>query len=243
MAGPERRPFRLNFWMTVCAVPALMLLVGLGIWQLQRLEWKEGLIAERTARLSQPAIPISQVPADGWKGFELRRVSVSGRFLHDRSLALVNRSHKGRPGIHVFTPLVLADGSGTVLVDRGWAPSEKDRRPGELSLPAGEVTVSGVLRTGGRPGPWTPDNEPAKKIWFYPDAPAMGAALGLERVRPYIVEAGPIPAGSGYPIGGQVEVQMVNNHLQYALTWFGLAATLVAIYVLYHVRRRQESSD
>lgn len=243
MAGPERRPIRLNFWMTVCAIPALMLLIGLGVWQLQRLEWKEALIAERTVRLSQPVIDVSRVPAEGWKEFELRRVRLAGRFLHDRSLALVNRTHKGRPGVHVFTPLVLSDGSGIVLVDRGWAPSEKDRHPGELTLPAGEVTLDGVLRTGGRPGPWTPDNEPAKKVWFYPDAPAMATALGLERVRPYIVAAGPTPVSGGYPIGGQTEIQLVNNHLQYALTWFGLAATLVAIYVLYHVRRRQESAD
>jgi surfeit locus 1 family protein len=243
MAGPERRPIRLNFWMTVCAIPALMLLVGLGVWQLQRLEWKEGLIAERSARLSRPAIPISEVPADRWRDYELRRVRLTGRYLNERSLELVNRTHKGRPGVHVFTPLVLSDGSGTVLVDRGWAPPASERRPGEMSLPDAEVALDGVLRVGGRPGPWTPDNDPARKIWFYPDATAMAAALGLERVRPFIVEAGPAPAGNGYPIGGQAEFHLVNNHLQYALTWFGLAATLVAIYVLYHLRRRQDSEN
>ncbi|MEX2454194.1 MAG: SURF1 family protein [Rhodospirillaceae bacterium] len=226
--------------MTVCAVPALMLLVGLGVWQLQRLEWKEALIAERTASLSRPSVEVSAVPADGWQSYDLHRVTLSGRFLHDRTIEIVNRSLKGRPGVHVVTPLALADGRGTVLVDRGWAPPARDRRPGEMRYPEGDVTLDGILRAGGRPNPWFPDNEPENRIWFYADPSAMAAALGLEDARPYIVEAGPGDvAGASYPVGGQTVVSIANNHLQYALTWFGLAGTLIAIYVLYHVRRRK----
>ncbi len=243
MAAPERRPVRLNFWMTVCAIPALMLLIGLGVWQLQRLEWKENLIAERTARLSQPSVALSSVPQDSWRDFELRRVTFSGRFLHDRSIEIINRIHTGRPGVHIVTPLVLADGSGTLLVDRGWVPPVRDRHPGEMRLPTGEVNVAGVLRAGGRPGPWIPDNEPAKRIWFYADAPAMAASVGIFDARPFVVEAERSSADTGYPFGGQTEFFLVNNHLQYALTWFGLAATLVAIYVLFHVRRRQDATN
>lgn len=235
----ERRPFRLNFWMTVCAIPALMLLIGLGVWQLQRLEWKEGLIAERNARLSQPAIPLAEVPSERWPAYELRRVSLTGRFLHDRSIALINRTNNGRPGVHIMTPVVLADGSGSVIVDRGWAPPASERRPGELRLPEGEVSIDGVLRSGGRANLWIPDNEPQNGNWFYVDPPAMASAIGLKDARPYIVEAGPSNENS-YPIGGQTEAAIVNNHLQYALTWFGLAATLVAIYVLFHLRRRNQ---
>ena len=96
----------------------------------------------------------------------------------------------------------------------------------------------GILRTGGKPNPWVPDNEPGKGIWFFTDPPAMAQAAGISGARPYVVEAGPTAALPAYPVGGQTFIAISNNHLQYALTWFGLAATLVAIYVLYHVRRR-----
>lgn len=239
---PSRPRLRLNFWMTVCAVPALMVLVGLGVWQLQRLEWKEGLIAERAARLAQPPVPLEQVPAEGWRDFELRQVLVRGRFLHDRSMEIVNRSHGGRPGAHIVTPLAI-DGGGTLLVDRGWAPPRKVRRPDEMQRPEGIVDVRGVLRAGGPTSAWVPDNEPAKGIWFYPDPAAMAAAAGLDESKPYIVEAAGTPAGQGYPIGGQTITQLRNSHLEYALTWFGLAAVLVGVYVAYHVRRQPGAGE
>lgn len=232
------RPFRLNFWMTVCALPALMLLIGLGIWQLQRLDWKEKLIAERAARLARPVIALTALPADDWKSYDLRRVKLTGRFLHDRSFEIVNRTLNGRPGVHIVTPMMLADGGGSVLVNRGWAPPANERRPGEMRLPEGDVVLEGILRTGGRPNPWVPDNEPAKGIWFYTDPPAMARAAGLADARPYVVEAGPSTSLPAYPVGGQTFIAITNNHLQYALTWFALAGALVAIYVLYHVRRR-----
>ena len=235
---PDRRPLRLNFWMTVCVVPALMLLIGLGVWQLQRLEWKEGLIAERTAQLALPAVQLSRVPADGWQAFELRHVEVRGRFLHDRSVEIVSRTLRGRAGVHIVTPLVLSDGSGTVLVNRGWAPPPGERRADEMWLPDGAVRLEGVLRAGGKTSAWVPDNEPANDIWFFADPAAMAAATGLEDARPYIIEAAADEGDSRFPVGGQTVTAVRNDHLQYAITWFSLAAVLVAIFVLYHVRRR-----
>ena len=234
----DRAPFRLNFWMTVCAVPALTVLVGLGVWQLQRLEWKEGIIADRTARLAQPAVPLADVPADGWQTYEMRRVTAEGRFLHDRSLELASKSFGGRPGVHIVTPLRLADDSGTVLIDRGWAPPRGDRRPGEIGAPPGPVRLTGILRGGGRTSGWVPDNEPAKGIWFFVDPPAMAAALGLPEARPYILEIEKPDRDNVYPVGGRTVTEIRNNHLQYAITWFGLALALIAVYVVYHLKRR-----
>ncbi|MFT7573637.1 MAG: surfeit locus 1 family protein [Paracoccaceae bacterium] len=234
--------FRPSFWMTAFAIPSLIVLIGLGLWQVQRLEWKHEIIADRMERMSAPAVAVSAVPDAGWRAFELRPMRARGVYRHDKSLEIASRTLKGRPGVHVLTPLVLADGSGTVLVNRGWAPPVNARNPAEFDHPGGMVTVDGFLRAGAKTSAWVPDNEPANDIWFYADAPAMAKARGLGVVKPYVIELAPTAAGiagaRGYPIAGQTVTAIRNNHLQYAVTWFGLAATLVVIYVLYQIRRR-----
>lgn len=234
----DRRPFRLNFWMTVCAVPSLMVLVGLGVWQMQRLEWKQALIADRAQRMNMPAVALPSVPESGWRAFELRPIRARGVYIHDKALEIASRTLKGRAGVHVITPLALSDGSGIVLVNRGWAPPGQSRNPGEFRRPSGVVPVEGFLRAGAKTSDWMPDNEPANDIWFYADAAAMAKVRGLDNVRPFVIELAPVAGADGYPIAGQTVTAIRNNHLQYAITWFGLAAALVVIYVLYHIRRR-----
>jgi len=238
----DRPRFRPSFWMTAFVIPSLMVLIGLGVWQVQRLEWKEAIVVDRMERMNAPAVALSAVPEDGWRGFELRSVRARGVYLHDKSVEIASRTLKGRPGVHVVTPLVLSDGSGTVLVNRGWVPPKNARDPAEFQRPGGVVSVDGFLRAGAKTSAWVPDNEPANDVWFFADAPAMARARGLGVVKPYVVELAPTAGGAaaarGYPIAGQTVTAIRNNHLQYAVTWFGLAATLVVIYVLYQVRRR-----
>lgn len=235
----ERAPFRLNFWMTVCAVPALMILLGLGFWQLERLEWKQGIIDERAERLAASPIDIANVSATAWRDVEHRRVTIRGRYLHDREILLLNRVRHGQTGFDLITPMVLTSG-GAVLVNRGWVPKawpEKD----ELTRrrPTGTVERVGVLRAGGKGGnPWIPDNEPARDQWYFTDAAQMAAKAGLSAAKPYIVKLTPGRDQAGYPKGPHASSRFRNKHLEYAITWFGLAATLVVIYVMYHVRRR-----
>ena len=236
-AAERGRRFRPNLWMTVCAVPALAILIGLGTWQLDRLEWKEGLIAQRTAGLAAAPIAISEVP-DDWRAAEFRRIRIKGRFLHDREMLLVSKTQRGRPGYHVVTPLTLVDGA-TVLVNRGWVPLDlkapRTRPQGQL---AGVVALEGVLRGSGRPSPWTPDNDPAKGVWHYLDIAAMVQEAALGDVKPFVVEAGPAPIPGGYPVGGQTRTALTNNHLQYAITWYALAVALAAVYIAFHLKRR-----
>lgn len=238
----NRPRVRLSFWMTAFAIPSLIVLIGLGVWQVQRLEWKEAVIADRAERMSAPAVALSAVPDAGWRAFELRPVRARGIYRHDKTLEIASRTLKGRPGVHVVTPLVLSDGSGTVLVNRGWAPPRGGRNPAEFANPAGVVLVEGFLRAGAKTSAWVPDNEPANDIWFFADAPAMAQARDLGTVKPYIIELAPTAGGAAgarsYPIAGQTVTEIRNNHLQYAVTWFGLAATLVVIYLIYQVRRR-----
>lgn len=238
--------YRLNPWLTVCTLIALGILLWLGSWQLDRRDWKRAVIAERVAGLAAPPAPISRVPAD-WRSFEYRRVRVTGRFLHSKTMRLVARTHNSRVGVHIVTPFRLAEG-GVVLVNRGWAPKnwKNPTRPG-TGAQAGPITVEGVLRAGGRSSRWVPDNDPAGGVWHYADVPAMARAAGLSGVKPYLLDA-TLPEGGAapnsgrmagdFPIGGQTRADLPNHHLQYALTWFALAAVLLIIYIAFHLKRR-----
>ena len=158
----------------------------------------------------------------------------TGRFLNDRELDLGATSDGGLPGFQVITPLVLEDGA-VLLVDRGFVPEAKrapaSRPEGELS---GEVTVTGLLRLApeGKPHWFLPDNSAAKNYWFYVDIPAMAAATQQEHVLPYYMDADATPVPGGLPVGGQTRLDLPNNHLQYAITWYALAAGLAVIAVL-----------
>jgi surfeit locus 1 family protein len=230
------RGFRPRLWPTAFTVPAVLVLLALGTWQVQRLHWKEGLIAERQAGLAAPVAPWAEAARDP-AGYLWHRVSARGRFLHDRELVLAARSMNGNPGYHIVTPFEVAGGGSALLIDRGWVPLDrKDPAARAEGQVAGEVAVTGILRPGHQPNWLTPDNDPEKNFWFWIDLPAMARAAGLEggAVTDVYLEAGAEPNPGGFPIGGQTRTALPNDHLQYAITWYALALALIVIYVLYH---------
>lgn len=236
----ERQPIRLNFWMTVCAIPALMLLIGLGIWQLQRLDWKEAIIAERAERAAAPPLVLTEVTDARWKDLEHRRVTFRGRYVHDREMLVWNKVRHGQTGFDLITPMTLEDG-GAVLVHRGWVPRAWPDGQVERRRPTGTIALTGILRDGGKATPWIPDNNPATGEWFFADVAEMARAAGLADAKPYLVRVTPAPDEGGYPKGPHATFEIRNKHLEYAITWFGLAATLVIIYIAFHWRRNQKS--
>jgi|HigsolmetaGSP11D_1036233.scaffolds.fasta_scaffold08751_3 surfeit locus 1 family protein len=237
MTGRSRR-FRPTLWPTLFLVPMLAVLLGLGTWQLDRLEWKTALLDMIRERTQAPPVTM---PArfDDPAAWNYRPVRVEGRFLHDRELFLTGRVHDGQAGYHVVTPLLRTDAAAPgqeILVNRGWIPA--DRRPPETrpeSRPEGVVAVDGLLRIPPERGWMQPDNDPGANLWYWTDLPAMAVAAGLRSAPPLILEAGPGAPGA-LPVGGQTRIDIPNNHLEYALTWFGFAATLLVIYVIYHLR-------
>jgi surfeit locus 1 family protein len=179
-----RRRFRPRPWPTIVALAGIAVLLGLGTWQLQRLEWKQAMIAERAARMAEPAMALPKRIVDP-AALEHRPVRLAGRFLHDKELYLPGRSHRRQGGLHVMTPFVLEDGRA-VLVDRGWVPPDAQapatRAEGQV---AGPVVVEGFMMVGGWRGAelFRPANQPADNLWIWPDLPAMAAHAGLERAR------------------------------------------------------------
>nr|WP_281493782.1 SURF1 family protein [Ancylobacter koreensis] len=232
----------------LAALAAFAVLVGLGIWQLERLAWKESLIAQVEARIHQPLAPLpdeADWPAVNFAQDEYRRVTAQGRFRHDLEVqvyALIDTAPDGSggPGYWVVTPLALADGS-YVLVNRGFVPVDRrapaTRAEGQVD---GPVTVTGLLRLPEEAATFTPPNDPAKDSWFVRDPEAIASAKGLLRVAPFLIDADAAANPGGLPRGGLTRVTFPNRHLEYALTWFGLAATLLGVFVaLVWSRRRR----
>lgn len=206
--------------------------MGLGTWQLERLQWKEALIAAREAGLHAPA---ADIPAtlDDARALDFHPVRAEGEFLNDHELFLNAQSSRGDAGFHIVTPLRLASGA-VLLVDRGFVPSDhkvpQSRQSGVL---AGPVRVTGILRLASetKPGWFTPDNDPARNSWFWVDIAAMAQAAGVDPVLPFYVEADANPNPAILPQGSQTVTELPNNHLQYAITWYALAVVLVVIYI------------
>lgn len=231
--------FRPKLVPTLITIPSLIILMALGIWQLQRLEWKETLIdrLQSRAEAAPESLPPGALAIDEW---EFRRVTLTGHFLHDQELHVLNRSLNGNPGLHVFTPLRrtdVPDGS-VVLVNRGWVPFDRkeiEARPDGLTT--GEVTVNGIVRFQ-RPmtslqATFTPENDPAKNMWYSISLPQMAETAAMPLTNYYIVDGNDAVPGL-FPVGRQWTLDIRNDHLQYAITWFGLALGLLVIYVLYH---------
>jgi surfeit locus 1 family protein len=233
--------FRPRLAPTLFTIPVLLMCVALGVWQLQRLEWKRGLIAERDTAVAASPVPVPRSLAEA-RALEFHPVTDDGVFLHDKEIYLNAIGPRGDAGFHVLTPLRQAD-SRIVFVNRGFVPVERrdpaTRAAGQLP---GTVHISGLLRLppGKRPGWFLPDNRPDLNYWFWIDLPAMAAAdrLSPAEVAPFYIDADATPNPGGWPQGGMTPLDLPNNHLQYAITWFSLAAALVVIYVVYHRRER-----
>ena len=225
-----------SFWPTALAIPALALLIGLGIWQLHRLDEKAALLARIDAGLAAEPAPLPATIADP-AAWDYRRVRVEGVFLHDGELHLTGRAYRGQAGLQVVTPLRRTDTAAPgqiILVNRGWVPIERSGRATRPDgLPAGVVTVSAISRRPPERGWMQPDNEPGANVWFWVDLSAMAAAAGVSSTPGLILEADVGADVSVLPIGGQIRLDIPNSHLQYAVTWFTFAATLLVIYVMY----------
>ncbi|KPH80662.1 Surfeit locus 1 family protein [Bosea vaviloviae] len=216
----------------VVALACVAGLAGLGIWQMQRLGWKQALIQRVETRIRAEPVPAPGPAHWGSIGEdEYLRVRLAGRFLHDRETLVQAVTERGG-GFWVLTPLVSEAGF-TVLVNRGFVPPER-RGSRADARPSGPVTLTGLLRLSEPGGGFLRENAPAQDRWYSRDVAATAQTRGLENAAPYFVDADATPNPGGFPVGGLTVLRFANNHLVYALTWFALALMLACamIFVL-----------
>jgi surfeit locus 1 family protein len=223
----------------VLTIAGIAILIGLGVWQLDRKVWKEDLIATLDERLARA--PVDLPPRENWTRLtpakdEYTRVKFPAEFLPGEEALVYTAGSSFRPDIEgqgywVFAPARLAGGS-IVVVDRGFVPYDrKDPATRAQGATLGSIDIVGVMRWPEMRGMFTPNDEPQNNVWFLRDQKTMAAAKKWDAPAPfYIEQESPVPPG-GLPKPGKLVVSLPDNHLQYALTWFGLALALAGVYV------------
>lgn len=238
----SRSPARRLIAPAIATVIVFVILCGLGTWQWQRLGWKEALIAHVNARLGDVPVPAPGPAA--WPGINLddldfTPVTVSGTFLNQdetylyTTLSEPRSGPKSGVGWSVFVPL-RTDAGWIVYVNRGFVPDAQRlpaSRPG--TTPEGPETVTGILRKPETPGMFQSRGTPEKGEWFAREPSRFAAAAGLDasKLAPFSIDADAKLNPGNFPQGGETLVVFPNNHLQYLITWYGLALALVAVFV------------
>jgi surfeit locus 1 family protein len=243
----RRRSIGWKIAKSVLLLLAVGILLSLGTWQVQRLHWKEGLIADIAERRTAPPVPLADIETLAKTGgdIEYRNVTATGVYLNNKERHFF-ATYDGAPGFYVYTPLQLGDGR-YLFVNRGFTPYEAKepemRMQGQLT---GEQTVTGLARAklAGKPSSLVPDNDLAKNIFYWKDLDVMASSDGLdkEKVVPFFVDAGATPNPAGLPIGAVTIIDLPNDHLQYAVTWYGLAVALVAVVAMSRLGKRNPNS-
>jgi len=224
-------------------IPVVLVCAALAVWQLQRLEWKRGLIAQREAAVNAAPVAPPQTLADA-RPLEFHPVFDTGVFLHEKEIHLNAIGPQGGAGFDVLTPL-QETGGRIVFVDRGFVPTElRDPARRAAGQAAGTFRVAGLLRLAPekKPNWFVPDNRADRDDWFWVDLPAMGWAAGLANLAPFYIDADATPNPGGWPKGGLTPLALPNHHLQYAITWFSLAVAAIVIYLLSE-RRNARGND
>lgn len=231
----------------VCMIVGIVVLCGLGTWQVKRLYWKEALIAEVEKRTSQEHVKLNnflqnQTDKEKWP---YSPVMTEGIYDHSREVYFFTTSIKGRSGWNVHTPMLLDNGK-YLIVNRGFVPYDmqepEKRKEGQVE---GKQQLTGLIRVPEpeKPNGWFPENDPGKRELYWRDYDVFIDLMGNDEERkflPFFVDANDAPLPGGFPKGGTTIIAFSNSHLQYAVTWYGLALALLGVggYFLYSHRQK-----
>jgi len=233
---PSSPPRRLGPVTLIVILAALAILLALGTWQVKRLYWKQDLLAKIETRMVAAPAGLEEIIALKQSGedIEYRRVSLTGQFRHAAEQFFFSTLN-GRTGYFVYTPFETEAGQ-VIFVNRGFVEVDfKDPATRSQGQVAGTVSVVGLARDrlDQKPSWVVPDNDLAKNIFYWKDLDAMAVNAGIdpqsEQLLPFFIDADESPNPGGQPIGGVTQVNLPNSHLQYAITWYGLALALLGV--------------
>lgn len=228
--------FRPALWMTIIAIPSLVMLLYLGTWQVMRMYWKGGLIAEFSERATRNPVPPPVI--DDATAMRYQRLEVKGTWLHDSEVQLTGRTFEGTAGYHVITPMRLTDGR-ILIINRGWV-SQDYRRPASRpsSLAEGQVIIDAILRLPAQKGYFVPENDSKDDDWFTLNIDDIKRHhnLGKDVITAYTADVLRPNGPYVLPIGALAKVDIPNDHWHYALTWYGIALGLVGVYMTWHIQ-------
>ncbi|MAK81219.1 SURF1 family protein [Phenylobacterium sp.] len=238
------RARRLPIGLTLATLISLAILIALGVWQMQRLDWKSDLLAQIESRSEAPPRPTSEILALAASGEDLGfyRVSLTCPGLAAAPFVQLYAIKDGQAGQRLISACPVSGGAyDSILVDRGFVPDTVSERPPVDATASAPVEVIGLLRNPDPANFVTPDNRPDANLWYSRDVAAMAATLGVSAPAPvFLLAETPtnpdFPALEPTPLPGEI----ANRHLEYALTWFGLAGALIAVYAAV-IRRRWTS--
>ncbi|MAJ63377.1 MAG: hypothetical protein CL558_08835 [Alphaproteobacteria bacterium] len=233
--------FRPGWPVSILTLLALTVLIGLGTWQVQRLAWKNNLIETIQARSSADPIAMPEHPEA--PEFNHRAVALTGYWLAATEQFVPAKTHNRELGEWLLQVLALDDGR-MVLVNRGWVPLCWREATCRADEPASTVTIDGILRNDFEQGPMVPDNEPDEARWYWIDIPAIATALDIGTLEPAVVFARLGGPDGAPPVPQIPALNLRNQHLQYALTWYSLALVLLGVFGAYGLSRgRRETGD
>ena len=233
-----------RFWVALVLLPiALAILVALGTWQVKRLYWKEDLLASIEQRSTAEPVDVNGIEAALQAGepIDYRAARASGTFLNDKERHFF-ATFEGQSGYYVYTPLTLEDGR-FLFINRGFVPyDQKEPSTRPQSLVSGEQRIEGLARAKltEKPSSMVPENDEGGNIFYWKDLDRMAATVDLpaDKVLPFFLDADATPVTGGLPRGGVTVIDLPNNHLQYAITWYGLALALLGVSIFGWIKRK-----
>tara|TARA_B100001123_G_scaffold450212_1_gene619312 strand:+ start:233 stop:844 length:612 start_codon:yes stop_codon:yes gene_type:complete len=203
------------------------------------MQWKSELIKTFDERISENPIspPLEVENIDEWR---FKRISIEGVFLHDKELLMTGKTFEGTAGFHVITPIKTEEGR-IIMINRGWIPeTSRSQKKRPDTLYNGLLHIVGIIREDKKKGYFVPENEPKNEVWLYVNTRQMAMHRNIKQVANFYIDAIRKPGPYTLPIGASAKINVRNEHLQYAITWFLLALSLLIIYVIYHYPAKKE---
>ena len=228
--------FKPMFWPSIFSFFVFVMLLSFGTWQVKRLYWKEALI-ERYLEQSQsnPVVNPSDLKINNIN--EFKSIELKGNFLHENEIYITGKTYEGNAGFHVVTPFKLTN-EKIILVNRGWvSEGYKDPQKRKFSLFPDQLTIKGIIRYPQKKGYFVPENDGKNGFWFTIKPAEIFKFLNIndnDVIPDYYIDALRVGEKMTLPIGVSGKPKLRNQHLSYAITWYGLALSLLIVYFSYH---------